>query len=425
MNRSTAHASEGRSPALALAAPALACGALLGVAAECMADVPVRILLKDGVWFEGRLASADAEAWRVVAPGPGKEARAIPASDIVAFLSSGTAGETPAPAPLSAGMLELTTGERLPGSLRSGTQGGNLWDHRWIGAVPVALEDMASLRIRGPLVPERKPDGDTVLLLNGDTISGFVESIGENIVCETGAAGEADSMEKRTIAMDRAAAIAFALSEPVPAQGSRFWTMDGSVVDGIDLRYDEADGWGFTLANPRLAEARGKRTSDNNAANPVAAIFASAMMTPVAAFGRPTVSVPAGQYHYGFEDAVRTSPEHRAMLGLAPIELDGPLVARFTVPAAARKGVDACIFSCEIALREPSPADARIDVEIRLGEASSGRIRLDASKTRETVRIETGATAAEHLTVILEDGGNGVVGDSIELRRANIISVRR
>ena len=398
--------------------------ALLCAAGLASADTPVRVLVKDGSWVEGSLGSADAEKW-TISVGSAKEPRAIPTASIVAFLSAGTGAEANPPAPLSAGMLELTTGERLPGSLRTGTPGGYAWDHRWIGAIPVALEDMAVLRIRGANAPERRADADTVLLLNGDTITGFVDSIGESIVCETidGAAGEAT--EKRSVSMDRAAAISFAIADAIPMRGSRFWTMDGSVVDGSDLRYDAADGWGFTLVNPKLAETRGKRTSDNNAANPVAAVFATARMTPMAAFGRPSVSVPAGQYHYGFEDSVRIAPADRAMLGLASIEIDGPVAARFTVPASARTDADACVFSCEIALRAPFPGDAKVDVEVRLGTETSRRIRLDAGTPRETVRLESAASGAEHLTIVIEDGGNGVVGDSVELRRANMISIRR
>jgi len=414
-----------RNHLLCCATAALAATASL---AHGAGDTVVRALLGDGTWTRAQLVSIGDGTWRM-ADDASKE-QVIRESDVIAFIVDRSRGaadassESEVPSPISYGSLEFANGQRLPGNFRA-TRDANLWDHRWIGAIPVALEDMAVLRIRGANAPERRADADTVLLLNGDTITGFVDSIGESIVCETidGAAGEAT--EKRSVSMDRAAAISFAIADAIPMRGSRFWTMDGSVVDGSDLRYDAADGWGFTLVNPKLAETRGKRTSDNNAANPVAAVFATARMTPMAAFGRPSVSVPAGQYHYGFEDSVRIAPADRAMLGLASIEIDGPVAARFTVPASARTDADACVFSCEIALRAPFPGDAKVDVEVRLGTATSRRSRLDAGTPREAVRLESAASGAEHLTIVIEDGCNGVVGDSVELRRANMISIRR
>jgi len=389
-------------------------------AAAAAADVQVRILTRDGSWTDGALRTADAEAWTLSArDGRGGERR-IATSEIVAF-TAGRAGEEPnPPSPISAGLIELNTGERLPGNLRNMGSAGNFWDHRWIGAVPIALEDLAVLRVRGATAPDRRADGDTLQLLNGDILVGFVDSVGESVVFEeTG-----DAREKRSISMDRMAAIAFASIDRPTIEHARIWTLDGSVVDGKDLRFDESDGWGFTLANPRLAAVRAKRTSDNAAANPVAAVFAIADVVPIAALGRPAVSVPSGQFHYGYEDAVRIAPPDRAMLGLSTIEIDGPLELRFAQPAS-KAGGGRSVMTLEIALREPFPSDARVGVEVRIGSATSGRVQLDASTPVVPIRLEAAPAAGGLLEIRIDDGGNGPVGDVVEVRRACIVTPRQ
>ena len=48
----------------------VACSVLIVSAAESPADVPVRILTRDGAWTDGRLQNADAEAWTIESTNP-------------------------------------------------------------------------------------------------------------------------------------------------------------------------------------------------------------------------------------------------------------------------------------------------------------------------------------------------------------------
>ena len=148
-------------------------------------------------------------------------------------------------------------------------------------------------------------------------------------------------------------------------------------------------------------------------------------MLPLAKLGAPKLSVPEGLFHYGASNASRIGVASRALLGLAEVELAGPIVARFDIPDTARPTGDELVFSTDLALAEPAPTDARVEVQIAFGKTTSERIVLDATHRRVPVAIRANAVDAKSLVITLTDGGNGIVGDRVELERACIIGARR
>lgn len=400
-------------------------------------DTVVRALLGDGTWTRAQLVSIGDGSWTVTGE-PSKE-RVFRESDVIAFIVDRSRGtldasvDAEAPSPISYGSIEFTNGQRLPGNFRA-TRDANLWDHRWIGAVPLDLDQVATLRLRGARTPERRADGDSLLLLNGDLLTGFVEKLGEDIEFEPLAPADAADAkpQRRTIAADRIAAIALAKSESTRATALRIWSVDGSLVDATALRFDGKRGWDFDLADPLFAKVRRMRTSEGvpPAANPIAGLLHAEQLVPLASAGKPALAVPAEHYHFGSDRAVRVGATERALLGLAPIEIAGPIVARFQRPALLA-GVDGpVIFSCEIALAEPAPRDARVDIGIRLGSGEPTNFTLDSARRRVPVTIRQqdlghGPGAGE-LEITVTDGGNGIAGDTVTLERACfLVSPRR
>lgn len=421
-----------------LGALALSSGALAQL------EAPVRLLGSDGRWMEGVLLSADAERWRLVDSKSRAEV-SLRCGDFVAFLadrtravgsggntaggaSAGSSGSaTVAPEPVSYGLLETIDGQRLPGNFRQGSD-ANYWDHRWIGSIPIPIDQVASIRFRGARTPERRPDADSLLFMNGDLLTGFLDKLGQDIEFEPLATDGAPA-EKRRVPVDRVAAIALARTDsPAPTGraggGARFWVLDGSVVDGVDLRFDAQDGWGFTLHDPLLAKVRGNRTSDNNAANPIAGMLAPGALIPLATLGKPVVSVPAGEIHLGIAESVRVGAADRALLGLAPIDIAGPAIAGFALPAL--DSTAPITLSCDLVLAEPAPQDVAVDVEIRVGTATSERVRLDAAHRRVPIVMELPAVSAPSIIEIrVTDGGNGLAGDAIVVERGCLVIRRR
>ena len=411
--------------------------------AHAESDALVRVLSTDGRWIAGKLHSIDADRWSVIEANSATE-RVLPCSDVIAFITQRTIAvggvdadsNLTAPAPISFGLLETNDGQRLPGNFRAALD-RNYWDHRWIGAIPLSMEQVASIRFRGSLTPTRREDGDTVLFLNGDTTTGFVESLGSDIAFEPIAsnespAGQAGS-ERRKLSNDRIAAIAFARTpDGSDAQakqtserqsGARIWAVDGSVVDGDELQFDIVKGWGFRLSDPLLLGVRPTMTTDNSAANPVAGLLYPSRLLPLAVLGKPSIKVPTGSFHYAIANASHIGSSARALLGLALIEFAGPLTARYELPPSVAKKGNAIVFSCEIALSEPAPMDARVEVDFTFGSTHSERFVLDANHRRIPISIRESAANATTLEMRITDGGNGIAGDRIELDRACFIIV--
>lgn len=398
-------------------------------------EMPVRVLSVGGEWIDGLLRSADANQWSIAGANGGAD-RTLACADIAAFViqrsGSGRAGDQDDTTPINLGLLETASGQRLPGSFRA-TGTTNFWDHRWIGAIPIAVDDIATLRLVGSRVPARRADADTVLFVNGDTATGFVASLGLDLLLDptTGSEGET----QRRIPLDRIGAIALAQGDAVRTPGVRLWVADGSVVDGKELRFDASAGWGFQLADPMLAAIRPTRTDDNSAANPIAGLLGSADLTPLGALPRPTLAVPDAHFHFGVDSAWTVRPSDRALLGLSRVELAGPVVARYELPVVAPRA-QKIVFTADIVLAEPAPADARVEVEVRLGRDASTRLVLDAANRRAPVRLEAalsgsstttagGAPTRDELVITLTDGGNGIVGDAIVLERACLLTPAR
>ena len=433
-------------------AVALACAPMLAAGSV----VSVRILDVDGRWTGATLRSVDERAWHI-ADGPNSAERTIATDRVIAFLAQRPLAPTnpdatvslEAPSPISYGMLETQNGQLLPGTLRAGID-AMTWEHRWIGAIPLAIDNAATIRFRASRTLERRADGDAILFANGDIATGFVEKIGSDVLFEPldaaaalgeddGAAGAAkpadlkptdkppaEQPKTRRIPIERIAAIAFARADATPAlDGARMWTIDGSVVGGRDLRYDASAGWSFALADPLLLKVRATRTTDNLAADPLAGVLDPSRMVPLAKLGAPKLSVPEGLFHYGSSTASRVGTPARALLGLAEVELAGPIVARFEIPDALRPAGDELVFSTDLVLAEPAPTDARVEVQIAFGKTRSERVLLDAEHRRVSIAVRASAADAKSIELTVTDGGNGIIGDRVQLERACIIGARR
>lgn len=466
---------------------------LLAPARPSSAEPPrsfVRILDGDGSWFAGRLVSLDDSFWTIETRGTPSRAdsarlerigrRAVVAGvvqrwaiDPVPASYFDPLAATPALIePLSNGVLDFIDGQRLPGTYQFNANGA-FWDHRWIGAVPIEIDRLASIRFLAAATVVRRPDGDTVTLRNGDEIRGFVDSLAADLEVDADAAatdGAGDDSEvpgrdssdapvgadapdraggsaiggtgsqpadaagakskgRRKIGIERIAAIGFAAIDNAPTPATRIWTMDGSVVGARDLRFDETSGWSFSLTDPLLSKTRPRSTADNLAADPVGFVLESGRMTALASLGMPQLTVPDGAMHAGVSRACRIASSEQAALGLATIELSGPVRAEFVMPirgAEARAASDArtekTTFSAWIELARPFPIDAAVDVEVSLGEGILERVRLDPSRGGAHIKLSALTSALRSVTIVVTDAGNGPIGDRVLIERATLVA---
>lgn len=398
----------------------------------------VELLGSDGHWTSGVLESLDAQGWRIRA-GAGdsnvSNVVVVPAASVAACLVLPPAGERAATAgprlpdaplvPLSLGVLETRDGQRLPGSLRV-ERGATTWDHRWIGAIPLDLERLAWLRLLGEVAPPVRPDADVVRLANGDLVTGFVDSIGADVVVEpldekpVDAAGAAP----RRIPLERVAAIGFAAVGAPPAVGTVAWTVDGSIVGTRALAFDAERGWGFTLVDPWLASVRAARTSDNSAADPVAIVTEPSRFLPLAACRVASVERIEGEFRASLGSAVHAGDRFSGLLGLASLAIEGGVVARFAPPdgVALRASLGGeIVFTADLVLAESTPADAAVDVEVALGADPPQRVRLDRDRRRAACVLRAPAVAGTEIAIRVGDAGNGPVGDRILVERGVLL----
>jgi hypothetical protein len=472
---------------------ALGCAiALCASTHSAVAEPPrsyVRILDGDGRWVAGRLVSLDDGFWTVetrdspLRPDSARveriERRSIVAGvvqrwaiDPVPASYFDSLASTPALVePLSNGVLDFADGQRLPGTFEVNASGA-FWNHRWIGAIPVEIDRLASIRFLAATSVVRQPDADTVVLRNGDVLRGFVESLAADLELELDGSETADSTvastapesrskgavvdantsgttdasaprgtdaqsreaagaqgeRMRKIGIERIASIGFAAIDRTPAPAARIWTMDGSVVGARDLRFDETGGWSFSLTDPLLAKTRPQSTADNLAADPVGFVLESGRMTALAALGTPRLTVPEGASHAGISRACRIAPPEQAALGLASIELAGPVRAEFavrgiqtdaTAPTDLSSGKTT--FSAWIELAKPFPIDAVVDVEVSLGDGTRERVRLDAAKSGAHCKLSAPTAGLRMLTIVVTDAGNGPIGDRVLIERATLV----
>lgn len=433
-----------------LAIASIAAGpTLTSTSSWAQADLRIDALLETGEWVSGGLAGIDGGRWRV-------GDREVAERAIVAFTASpagnARSGTLDGRIPPGAGVVELWNGQQLPGVIKV-QPSGTVWDHRWIGPIPFVVDRVSSLRLRGRKLPERRADADAVLLANGDVATGFVESLGTDLVYEPadgaggqsaagdGAAADGRLESTRRVPLDRVAAVVFAAvaseaNTTAQSAAMQLTTADGSRVLGRNLRFAAANpdqssaasadgGWSFELADPELSAVRKSDTSDNAAANVVAGVLQPSRLRAFTALGEPKVAVPDGAFHYGVARSYAALEADAQLPQLSRFRIAGPVVAEFSIGASPAAAPGPICFTAEVSLEQPAPADARVELTLQFGSASADPIVLDARNPRRRIAITDPSGAAASLVVRLGDGGNGIAGDVVLFERACLIAPAR
>jgi len=409
----------------------------------------VQLLLRDGSWRSGRLAALDGDAF--VFSGLAGDERIARGLVVACMVGTTLPRDMAFLTQLTAGTLVLDDGQLLPGEFRFDGERAS-WQHRWIGSIPVDLDRVSELRFRAEARAAARADADTILLLNGDTLVGFVDSLGTEVLLEPlepssrpkpdepepskdAAAVEAstkvESPEQsgeaagaRRIPVERIAAIAFAQVREGTGSGIAMWLADGTHVRADAVEFDKDRGWIFGLADPLLEAAAKPDGSRPIASSPIALVFDPSAMHPLAACRMSLPEPPSEGYRYAIDESTRIEESSQSLLGLGEIALDGGMRVRFAVPDALVTARAPFVFTAEVSLAEPAPPDAAIEVFATIGEGVEVRVRLDHATRRRTLTLDvagppsTSGLERAQLVIGTSDGGNGPAGDRIVLRRA-------
>lgn len=303
-------------------------------------------------------------------------------------------------------MLRLTDGQALPGVLSTSTVGEGdslLWESSLLGSVSIPLERISLLILR----PEargadhlRATSSDTVLLLNGDMIDGYLEDIGASIVIEK---------DRKKYEIDRTRVVGMALAnQPEPASGAWAWFFDGSAVAAASL---ELPSDRHVRITPSL---EGAPTVSRKEDELRAVLFDAARVRGLADL--PWAVVPQEPSRRWAPPPIVGEARHAALFA-ADVELPGPMSMEWTLPDRASR----------LATTAEMPPAARVwgDFELVLSAAGReiGRYHLNGGNPAVDINLTLGdqIPAGARLRVTVEAGPSGPIQDRVVLRRPIVL----
>jgi hypothetical protein len=357
--------------------------------------------------------------------------RTISTDSVIAFVNKAPAlsaaaklfsADAPSPA---AAWLTLTDGRRVHGLITEPAAPDSLTlRHNTLGDLTFPLELAARLDFANAGVisaadvrPDPSPQ-DQVFLRNGDRVQGFVESIASTIVIDR---------DGTTITPELVRVVAVVFANPsTPPVGTSIWLSDGTILhaDDYKLRAPELE---LTLPANSPASGSDRAPEPESAENSppaskpafsvdlrqLAAIAPKAeRFTPLA---RLAITKQSGAQGRRWSAPVKIAAA--GPLGLADIELPGPMSVEWSLPQ------DADRLSFEILLPPESRiwGDCVVVVEFIRDNAvrEIARHRLNATTPAASINSET--REASTLRIRVEQGEGGPIQDRIHLRRGILL----
>lgn len=306
------------------------------------------------------------------------------------------------------GVLFLASGERFPGALAPADawpEGGEIlaWDQTRFGLLQAPLDQVERLELSAePLEalltgPRLRVDGeDTVWMLHGDVLSGFVASISPSTLTL-----ERDGTST-SLAMDRVAALALQSDAP-PRDGMRIWLADATIADVSEVRITD-DG--------AVRLSRGETSADLLLADLEAIVVRHAALWSLADLPIQSAPAPESSRRWTPPAIFRGTPV--SPLGVRDVELPGPMVVTWTLPPDARR----VAFQAELAMSSRDLGDCVLIVQTADGrELARHRLSSATPIGSVNVSIPPGTTT---LSATLEAGDGGVLQDRVVLRRGMV-----
>lgn len=362
---------------------------------------------------------------RIIEPRGAERAR--PLADFLAIVprwwGDGAGFDSAAGGASSAGWLELTDGQRLPGRPGVVSEAGEqvVWMSDRFGELRIELDRVRRMVMR-PTGSARSgaPAVDTLWLVNGDRLEGFVESVDPAAgAAESGLAIVIESGGSRTVVPSAQIAEA-RLANPVSAAaGPVAWLTDGTVVRVNSLMTDVPRSM-FRLGAAAAGDRPGVLLAPGDllALAPDPRRFMPLGTVPVAAHR------PIGLMRRPGPVAMLRD-DQPAALGAADVLIPGPMVVEWALPEGVVRLVGAA------RLDEPDWAwgECTVVAELVPDGAPTGepgrevaRARLGGAVVRAALAFDLAPTrAGERLRIRVEPGELGPIRDRVRLERVLLI----
>lgn len=300
-----------------------------------------------------------------------------------------------------AGVLQTTSGERLPGYIVANKSSADLlvWESSVLGPLEFPLDQIDQLNfsaVSTAIAPDQT--SDVLTLVNGDRIEGFITSITSAISIE----GRADS-----IPLERIASIDLA-NPAVPQANTLVWCRDGSIFTTNKLQLNDK---GEVTAIRGTTEAR-LRPSHLRSIN-----FHPDKLLPLSSLPTPEWSSP---------DSRRWTPEpsttdSSAGLGSLPLRLPGPGTATWTLPPNPTR------FAAVLELPIDCRAWGNPTVTISINSGTERTILWTGTLDRATPTVAINEAIAsdaqdQSLVIDIQPGARGGIQNQIAVRNALILA---
>ncbi len=308
--------------------------------------------------------------------------------------------------PSRTGMLELADGQRLPGEAVASADEEDVlaWRHPWLGRIDVPLDDVLTVQFRARAALPEQADADVVLLTNGDRLEGFIAGLSDPVLLEVQRNGEVRLLE---LPLRNVASVRLIAPHREP-EGVRLWVTDGTIVDVHDVQIEES---GRARMSTRWHGPEDPPT--RLMAIEIAAILLDpSAMVPLATLPVHRVDGPITRFEVPKPHVLKGV----AVLGLADIELIGPLVARYSLPPHTTR------FAAEAILPEISRAWGDFELIVRDGREELFRARLNRDNPSATIHVDIIPTLTDgELTIEMGEGAYGPIHDRLILQQPMLL----
>jgi hypothetical protein len=304
------------------------------------------------------------------------------------------------------GLLVLADGQRFPGEVISGAKSGAdvlVWSHRTFKRMEVPLSLIRSVSFLSAEEPAPADATDVIITTNGDTLEGYVTSLGDPITMTL-----SGSSANKPFPLPLERIVSMSIVAPHrPLVGKRLWLADGTVVDVSHVRLGHDSLLRITLAGGFKAEAPPHLKMEDVRA----VLFDADGATPLAKLSPSSVSGPKTRY---------TLPEPKATeagapIGMSPIEFSGPLMVRYALPFAPVEFVADALL--------PRSHRAWGDLVLVVMDDDREVIRERLNSDRPIAKLRTRLTGSE-LTIRIEEGAGGPLQDTVVLEHALLLNTR-
>ena len=297
-------------------------------------------------------------------------------------------------------LIELTDGQRLVGIWAGAGDDGQtvLWQYPLLGEVGIDLDQVRSIGFDSALPSESSPTQDTVFLVNGDRLDGFVVSVDVDAIAIRPQGGAPEPVR---LPLDRVRTLA--LANPAATRKTEGHLVH--LVDGSRLRAGN-----LTIARDELALVSVLATG---------LVIGPSVRVPLANVARIDLMSSLGRV-IDLSSLKMTVTRGGRVFGLPSppridrdgIHLHAPVTVRFDLPRGATR------FSATAELdidAGDTPARAWADMEliIRNGGEIIARHPVNALETTAAINLPLRDSP---LTIELDSGINGPVMDRLWLR---------